>query len=102
TLVKKVWLRVMTAEGATAIADVGDYLVSDGSVVDADGWLNDASLNAVALVSGSTEAYAAAGGKLYTADSYLSLTLGTATTYDAAKGTLYAEVVNMTTPSDVA
>ena len=102
TLVKKVWLRVMTAEGATAIADVGDYLVSDGSVVDADGWLNDASLNAVALVSGSTEAYAAAGGKLYTADSYLSLTLGTATTYNVAKGTLYAEVVNMTTPSDVA
>lgn len=102
TFVKRVWLYVTTVEGATAIADVGDYLVSDGTVVDADGWINDASLNAVAVVGGTTEAYAAANGKFYSAASYLSLTLGTATTYDVAKGTLFAEMIDMTPGGDKA
>jgi hypothetical protein len=74
-LVLNVFVKVVTAEGGTCTATVGD-----GS--DADGWDASANLNATAgtVTQGAsgTDAYAAIAnfGKLYTADDTIDLVLG--------------------------
>lgn len=93
--VRDVFLRVTTVEGEAALVDVGDYLVSSGAAVTSNGWLNDASLNSATALRGSTETYPAAGGKIYLADSWISLTMVSAVTYNAAKGTLFATITSL-------
>jgi hypothetical protein len=74
TWVLEVQARVKTAEGGTLTIDVGDYLESNNSAVDADGYMNDVDANAVASYSNKrTGTPAFAAGKLYTVDSYLGV-----------------------------
>lgn len=78
---------VRTAEGATCTASLGD-------ADDSDGWLEDADLNAVGAkvpAAHTTGKYLADGGKYYTADGTLNLTLGHDT--DTAKVTVVAEYI---------
>jgi len=68
-IVRDVIVTVLTAEGATCTADVGD-------TGDADGWIDDANLNAVgAKLSLPAIDYKVAGGKAYTANGTINLTM---------------------------
>jgi hypothetical protein len=88
TLIRDTVANVKTAEGGTLTLDLGDYLRSNGSAVDADGFLDGFNGNAVAAVKASTETLtltegtpntaafspAYARGKFYpTENSYLGL-----------------------------
>ena len=83
-LVTKVYVKVDTAEGATCTATVGDGTT-------ADGWDASTNLNATAdTVTTSLEATDTyVGGKYYSADDTIDLTMGHDT--DAAIVTVLAE-----------
>jgi len=84
TWVYELQARVKTAEGGTLTVDVGDYLESDDSAVDADGYLDGVDGNSVASYSSKRTGSAAfVNGKLYTVDSYIGILFNNAA--DAAK-----------------
>jgi len=100
--IKKIVPRVLTAEGAVATFDVGDYTNAAPPVaIDADGYVDGVDGNAVAwapdevTISGEGVASPAYGvnGKLYTAAAVLGLTTPTAAGMDAAVIQLDVEVV---------
>jgi hypothetical protein len=68
--VQGVLLRVLTAQGATATADVGIYSDAGVTAVDADGLLNDANCNAATLL------HSAAGGADLAAKGYVAPAAG--------------------------
>lgn len=84
--VDRIEYEIITPEGATCLADVGDQLAGDDSVVDADGWLDAADLNAAAGTVGTSKSRvlsdaatpihvpAFGAGKFYTAASEIVLT----------------------------
>jgi len=106
THVSKVWFVCADAEGAAEAVDIGDYLMSSGAAIDADGWLSAVSINSETTVCSTaitTVHDAALGitvspayglqGKDYLAAAYLS---ATATgTHTVAKFKILAECVDL-------
>ncbi len=82
-LIRNVAICLLVAEGAACAANtVGDTGDADGfgALVD----LN-AAVNTVAKGVGGVDAYVTAGGRLYTADGFINLTVAAALGADAAK-----------------
>lgn len=89
--IERILLKVERAEGGAATVDVGDY-TSAGVEVDADGWVDGADANAVALVFDSDEAYLTANvaGKYYTADNYIAMLCNNAMDYARIRVMVFA------------
>jgi len=86
TFVKQVYTRIITAEGATATADVGDGADANGF----DDAVNfNAAANTIAAGIAGTDDYVVSNiGKLYTVDDTIDFTLNHA--LDAAKIQVFA------------
>jgi len=90
TMVLKVWTVVVTKEGGTLTATVGDG--SGANSWDAETNLN-ATVGTVAISTEGTDAYAV--GKIYAADDTIDLVMS-ANAGDAAVMDIYAECINIT------